>query len=90
MHHKFWEMHDMLYQHQPALDDQHLAEYGALLGVPTPEVKLAPAQHAYLDRVREDFMSGVHSGANGTPTFLTGCGSYERSELLAAIAEAAP
>ena len=26
-HHKFWEMHDMLYKHQDALDDQHLAEY---------------------------------------------------------------
>jgi protein-disulfide isomerase len=34
-HHKFWEMHDMLYAHQHALDDQHLAEYVALLGVPT-------------------------------------------------------
>jgi protein-disulfide isomerase len=93
MHHKFWEMHDMLYAHQQALDDQHLAEYLARLGVPTPEVKLALVQHAYRDRVREDFMSGVRSGVNGTPTFfingLRHDGSYERNELLAAIAEAA-
>jgi protein-disulfide isomerase len=33
-HNKFWEMHDMLYTHQDALDDQHLAEFAALLGVP--------------------------------------------------------
>jgi protein-disulfide isomerase len=93
MHRKFWEMHDMLYAHQEALDDQRLAEYVALLGVPTAEVKLALAQDAYLDRVREDFMSGVRSGVNGTPTFfvngLRHDGSYERNELLAAIAKAA-
>jgi protein-disulfide isomerase len=92
MHHKFWDMHDMLYAHQDALDDQHLAEYLALLGVPTPEANLALAKHAYLGRVREDFMSGVRSGVNGTPTFfingLRHDGSYERNELLAAIADA--
>ena len=92
-HQKFWEMHDMLYAHQDALDDRHLAEYLALLGVPTSEVKRALAQHDYLDRVREDFMSGVRSGVNGTPTFfingLRHDGSYERNELLAAIAESA-
>ena len=92
IHHKFWDMHDMLYAHQDALDDQHLAEYLALLGVPTPVANLALAKHAYLGRVREDFMSGVRSGVNGTPTFfingLRHDGSYERNELLAAIADA--
>ena len=91
-HHKFWEMHDMLYAHQHALDDQHLAEYATLLGVPTSEVKCALAQHVYLDRVREHFLSGVRGGV-GTPAFfingLRHDGSYERAELLAAIADAA-
>jgi protein-disulfide isomerase len=91
--HKFWEMHDMLYAHQDALQDQHLAEYATLLGIPGSEVKRALAQHAYADRVREDFMSGVRSGVNGTPTFfINGVrhdGDYERDTLLAAIASAA-
>ena len=91
-HHKFWEMHDMLYAHQDALDDQHLAEYATLLAVPASEVKRALAQNAYLERVREDFMSGVRSGVNGTPTFfINGVrhdGSYDRDTLLAAIADA--
>jgi len=56
-------------------------------------VKRALVEHAYLDRVREDFMSGVRSGVNGTPTFfingLRHDGSYERNELLAAITESA-
>ena len=73
-------------------DDQHLAEYATLLGVPATEVKRALVQHAYRDRVREDFMSGVRSGVNGTPTFFINGGrhdgSYERDVLLAAIASA--
>ena len=90
-HGKFWEMHDILYAHQRALDDQHLAEYMARLGVSTSEVKQALTQHVHSDRIHEDFMSGVRSGVNGTPTFfingLRHDGSYERNELLAAIAE---
>ena len=27
------------------------------------------ASHAYAQRVREDFLSGVRGGVNGTPTF---------------------
>src|SRR6266481_4298124 len=55
------------------------------------EIKHALAQHTYLNRVREDFMSGVRSGVNGTPTlFINGLrhdGSYDRDNLLAAIAD---
>ena len=47
------------------------------------------AGHAYAARVREDFMSGVRSGVNGTPTFyLNGSrydGSYEIESLLAVL-----
>ena len=92
-HNKFWEMHDMLYAHQDALDDRHLAEYARLLGVPASEITRALAQHAYSDRVREDFMSGVRSGVNGTPTFfINGVrhdGAFDRDSLLAAIKDAA-
>jgi protein-disulfide isomerase len=30
---KFWEMHDYLYEHQQALDDEHLVQYATLLGL---------------------------------------------------------
>jgi protein-disulfide isomerase len=92
-HNKFWEMHNLLYRHQDALDDRHLTEYATSLGVPASEVTRALAQHTYSDRVREDFMSGVRSGVNGTPTFFINGrrhdGSYDRDTLLAAIADAA-
>jgi protein-disulfide isomerase len=51
------------------------------------------AHHRYAVRVREDFMSGVRSGANGTPTFfINGMrynGSFDLDALLAAIEDAA-
>jgi protein-disulfide isomerase len=31
---KFWEMHDYLYEHQQALDDEHLVQYATLLDRP--------------------------------------------------------
>jgi len=91
-HGRFWEMHDILYVHQRALDDRNLAEYANLLRVPPSATDRALNQHTYLERVREDFMSGVRSGVNGTPAFfINGVrhdGSYGRESLLTAIANA--
>jgi protein-disulfide isomerase len=91
-HGKFWEMHDLLYSHQDALDDRSLAKYATSLGIPESEVKRALTQHSYAERIREDFMSGVRSGVNGTPTFfINGArhdGSFDRDVLLVAITDA--
>jgi len=91
-HNKFWEVHDLLYAHQNALGDQQLAEYAALVHLSAAEIKSALIQHAYQGRIHEDFMSGVRSGVNGTPTFfINGVrhdGSYDRDSLLTAIAAA--
>jgi protein-disulfide isomerase len=50
------------------------------------------ADHVHAERVHEDFISGVRSGVNGTPTFyINGArhdGSYELEILLAALEEA--
>ena len=67
---QFWEMHDMLYEHQQALDDSHLAGYAAELGLDVKAFDRELRTHAHQARVREDFMSGVRSGVNGTPTFF--------------------
>ena len=49
---------------------------------------------AHLERVRADFMSGVRSGVNGTPTFFINGrrhdGSHDLETLLAAIEAAMP
>jgi protein-disulfide isomerase len=86
---KFWEMHDLLYENQDRLGGDDLHAYAERLRLDLETFDRALAGHAYAARVREDFMSGVHSGVNGTPTFyLNGSrydGSYETESLLAAL-----
>jgi protein-disulfide isomerase len=67
---KFWPMHNMLYQNQDALEDEDLISYAAALGIEPDWAASAIASHTFAPRVREDFMSGVRSGVNGTPTFF--------------------
>ncbi len=67
---RFWEMHDVLYEHQQALDDAHLVGYAGTLGLDADAFKRELRAHAHKARVREDFVSGVRSGVNGTPTFF--------------------
>ena len=90
----FWEMHDYLYEHQRALDDQRLEEYAAAVGLDVERWGADMEGRAYADRVREDFMSGVRSGVNGTPSFFINGqrhnGSYEVEALVAAIEAAMP
>ncbi|MGZ4376437.1 MAG: DsbA family protein [Gaiellaceae bacterium] len=66
----FWEMHAMLYEHQARLDPPHLLAYGRTLGLDIRRMAFELEEHVHLPRVREDFLSGVRSGANGTPTFF--------------------
>lgn len=89
---QFWPMHDCLFEHQRALDDQHLTEYAAELGLDMARFVREVAAHHYAARIREDFLSGVRSGVNGTPTFfINGVrhdGSYDFVSLLSAIEDA--
>ena len=91
---KFWEMHDCLFENQHALDDLHLVQYADRVGLDVPRFSRELAEHRYAACIREDFMSGVRSGVNGTPTFfINGVrhdGSYDLESLLAAIEDAAP
>jgi protein-disulfide isomerase len=66
----FWEMHDLLYENQDALEADDLAEYAETAGVDPALVVADLASGAMTSRVRADFKSGVRSGVNGTPTFF--------------------
>ena len=69
-HEKFWEMHDTLFEHQDALDDEDLITYAEQLGIDPRWAASVLEGEVYAERVRLDFMSGVRSGVNGTPTFF--------------------
>jgi protein-disulfide isomerase len=89
---RFWEMHDAIFEHQSALDDRSLVRYAESLGLDGPRVAAALANGEYEERVRADFMSGVRSGVNGTPTFFINGhrfdGAWGEEELVAALDEA--
>ncbi len=89
---KFWEMHDLLYENQNALEDEDLARYAKALRLDMPRFIKEMAGQLYTERVRDDFRSGVRSGVNGTPTFfINGArhdGPFDLASLLAAIEEA--
>jgi protein-disulfide isomerase len=86
---RFWEMHDQLFDHQDALQPADLAAYAALIGIDADRLAAELASHAHARRVREDFVSGVRSGVNGTPTFfLNGVrydGPWDYQDLVDAV-----
>ena len=76
---KFWEMHDMLFEHQDALEPEDLIGYAKSLGVDVAKFAHDLEAGTYAKRVRDDFRNGVRSGVNGTPTFFVNGSRYEGS-----------
>ena len=67
---KFWEMHDLLFQRQGALDDGHLLGYVRELGLDAERVERELERQVHRARVLEDIASGLRSGVSGTPMFF--------------------
>ena len=82
---KFWEMHDHLYEHQQNLTDPDLHGYAEALELDVERFDRELAGHVHADRVREDFMSGVRSGVNGTPSFYVNGAKYDGDYSLEAL-----
>ena len=90
---KLWPMHDLLFENQDALEPEDLVGYAEALGLDVARFTTELATHAHLDKVREDFRSGVRSGVHGTPTFFIDGARFdapwEVETLTAAVQEAA-
>jgi protein-disulfide isomerase len=88
-HGRFWEMHDLLFENQDALGLPLLVESAEALGLSSAALRQALASGEYAPRVQTDFLGGVRSGVNGTPTFFIDGerhdGSYEFEGLVSAI-----
>jgi protein-disulfide isomerase len=89
----FWEMHDLLFENQRRLGDKDLLAYAQRLGLDAERFDKELAEHVHARRVREDFLSGLQSGVEGTPTFYINgvlhADSYELEPLQAALERAA-
>jgi len=90
---RFWEMHDVLFENQARLADGDLRRYADRVGLDVERFDADMARHAYAERVREDFMGGVRSGVNGTPTFYVNGARHDDAydvETLVGALERAP
>jgi Na+/H+ antiporter NhaA len=85
----FWEMHDLLFEHQDALRPQNLHEYAAQLGLDLDRFVEELRKHVRAGRVAEDVDSADLSGVSGTPTFFINGrrhhGAYDVETLTAAV-----
>jgi protein-disulfide isomerase len=90
---RFWEMHDLLYENQRQLTDPDLHRYAERLELDVQRFDDELADHVHAARVHEDFIGGVRSGVNGTPTFYVNGArhddSYDAETLLSALERAA-
>jgi protein-disulfide isomerase len=87
---RFWEMHDLLFRRQKALEDDDLRAYAAKLGLELDRFDADRASHPVGSRIEREIESGLATGqVRGTPTiFINGAlhdGSYDAEELLAAL-----
>jgi len=90
----FWEMHDLLFENQDALDPDDLLEYASAAGVDQTVVADDLSKGVMTARVRADFKGGVRSGVNGTPTFFVNGhrfdGNWADAAAFATALRAAP
>jgi protein-disulfide isomerase len=85
---QFWEMHDLLYENQPRLDRPHLMMYAEKLGLASEKFAREVDKGVHRERVRGDFLSGVRSGVNGTPSFFINGVRYDGSWDIGPLVEA--
>jgi Na+/H+ antiporter NhaA len=85
----FWEMHDLLLEHQDALTRADLIGYAGRLGLDVDRFRDELERHVHETRVAQDVESADLSGVSGTPTFFINGqrhhGAYDLETLTAAV-----
>jgi Na+/H+ antiporter NhaA len=89
---KFWEMHDLLLDHQDALTPGALRRYAEDLDLDVDRFWDEVRTREYAPRVAEDVRSADESGVAGTPTFFINgrrhAGAYDIDTLTTAVQRA--
>jgi Na+/H+ antiporter NhaA len=85
----FWEMHDLLYEHQDALRPPDLVAYARTLGLDEKRFATELRRREHTARVARDVESADLSEVTGTPTFFVNGarhrGAYDLASLAAAV-----
>jgi protein-disulfide isomerase len=86
---KFWEMHDLLLEHQNTLTGKDLIRYAGELGLDIDKFTRDLRNHAGLAKIAADVDSADLSGVSGTPSFFVNGkrhhGAYDISTLSDAV-----
>jgi|SRR5581483_1167211 len=86
---RFWEMHDLLFHRQKALEDDDLRSYANEIGLELARFDRDRTDAAVLDRIARDVASGEATGVvRGTPTLFVDGVLYEAGYDPAAFIEA--
>ena len=89
---KFWDMYELLLEHQGALRRDDLVGYAEQLGLDVERFEQDLDRHEHAQRVSEDVASADESGVSGTPTFFVNgrrhYGAYNLDALTAAVRSA--
>ena len=85
----FWEVHDLLLEHQDALRPNDLIGYAEQLGLDVERFADDLREHAGVARIADDVDSADLSSVSGTPTFFINgrrhFGAYDIATLSAAV-----
>lgn len=87
---RFWEMHDLLFEHQRQLEEEDLERYAQQLDLDMDRFRADMQSAATQERIEREKEEGVRLGVEGTPTFFVNGRRFREppSSLGAYLAEA--
>jgi protein-disulfide isomerase len=85
---KFWEMHDLLLEHQGELKFRQLREYARQLDLDLEQFDEDLHESAHAPRIEEDVDSADLSGVTGTPTFFVNDKRHDGAYDIATLSNA--
>ena len=85
MQNLFWEMHDMLYENQGALEEEDLVSYAETIGIDMDRFEQDFESAEVIDTVQADFEEGKALGITSTPIFFINGEMAENSRDYAAV-----
>lgn len=86
---RFWDMCDLLFSHQAALDESDLLGYARWLNLDRGQFETALVNRTFAKRVYRDIAAGRRLGISGTPTiFVNGNKIDDDQDLAGAVLKA--
>ena len=76
---RFWDMHDIMFQNQKALNVDQLVSYAEQIGLDVAKFKAELDSGMYAAKVKADMAEGSRIGVRGTPSVYVGGRKYSPS-----------